>query len=78
MEGMLPRAEMVFLKEHYAALSRLVEYEEKAGRLIELARADELVLAAHSDAWLAWPSRRSIFTFLVRGLRGRPFKGDAQ
>jgi hypothetical protein len=43
LPGMLPLAEALRLKEHYAALLRKLEYEQREGSLIELAQAEAVV-----------------------------------
>ncbi|MBC8726459.1 hypothetical protein F6X37_34540 [Paraburkholderia sp. 31.1] len=61
---MLPLAEALRLKEHYAALLRKLEYEQREGSLIELALAEDVVFnlfRAQRDAWLAWPSKVAPF-----------------
>jgi hypothetical protein len=61
---MLPLPEALRLKEHYAALLRKLEYEQREGSLIELAQAEAVVFdmfRAARDAWLAWPSKVAPF-----------------
>lgn len=64
LPGMLPLAEALRLKEHYAAMLRKLEYEQREGSLIELAQAEAVVFdvfRAARDAWLAWPSKVAPF-----------------
>jgi hypothetical protein len=64
LPGMLPLAEALRLKEHYVALLRQLEYEQRAGNLIELAVAEAVMFDAFRaarDAWLAWPSKVAPF-----------------
>lgn len=64
LPGMLPIAEALRLKEHYSAMLRKLEYEQREGSLIELALAEAVVFdvfRAARDAWLAWPSKVAPF-----------------
>ncbi|WP_129562589.1 hypothetical protein [Paraburkholderia dokdonensis] len=55
---LMPLAEALRVKENYLALLRQLEYEQKAGHLIELSLAQDVVfelIRAQRDSWLAWP-----------------------
>ena len=55
---LLPLAEALRVKENYLALLRQLEYEQKAGHLVELSLAQNVVfdlMRELRDAWLAWP-----------------------
>ena len=48
------------VKENYLALLNQLDYEQKAGRLIELTHAERVVFETFRgvrDAWLNWPTR---------------------
>jgi hypothetical protein len=69
--GLLPLADAIARKENYLALLRQLEYEQRAGRLIELALAQAVVpeLAREQrDAWLRWPSKVSPFIAAALGV----------
>lgn len=57
-----PRVEAERIKENYLALIKKLEYEQKAGDLIELRVAEKVFFEASRaarDSWLNWPARVS-------------------
>jgi hypothetical protein len=58
--GMVSYAEALEKKENYLALLRQLEYEQKAGSLVDLDTATAILFEefrAQRDAWLNWPTR---------------------
>jgi phage terminase Nu1 subunit (DNA packaging protein) len=54
------REEARRIKENYLALLNQLEYEEKSGKLVDLAVAESVLFEqarAARDAWMNWPSR---------------------
>jgi len=54
------REEARRIKENYLALLNQLEYEEKAGKLVDLALAESVLFdqaRAARDAWMNWPAR---------------------
>ncbi|MBW9336211.1 hypothetical protein FEE59_22085 [Herbaspirillum sp. RU 5E] len=54
------REEARRIKENYLALLNQLEYEEKSGRLVDLAVAESVLFdqaRAARDAWMNWPAR---------------------
>lgn len=53
-------AEAIRIKENYNALLKQLEYEQKAGTLVELEMAETVIFnagRAWRDSWLNWPAR---------------------
>lgn len=53
-------AEAIRLKENYNALLKQLEYEQKAGSLVDLETAQQVffeVFRAQRDTWLNWPTK---------------------
>lgn len=67
VDGALPAmtlAEAICAKETWLARLRELEYEQKAGRLIELELAERAVFdlcRTQRDSWLAWPTKIAPF-----------------
>jgi hypothetical protein len=56
--------EALRLKENWVALLRRLEYEHKAGSLVEVSTAQRVVFdlcREQRDAWLAWPAKVAPF-----------------
>ena len=66
-----PLADSIARKEHFLALLRELEYEQRSGRLIELALAEEVVFEVFRgarDAWFRWPSKVASFIAAALGV----------
>jgi hypothetical protein len=63
LTGAVPKlADSQARKEHFLALLRQLEFQERAGQLIEMAEARRVLFdefRAVRDAWMNWPARVS-------------------